>query len=374
MRPFDRSGPTHLSRYWAALVQNASPAELERLAARLDPEMIVSIDQMRSLRGDPQPDPAFVTRLEDRLMNAHAGAISMPNGSRPALIAPEPRVHLRPPAGVRRSLPLILAATVLIALIGALAAALLIDRSEPERRAAGPAILAPATPADETSTDRTLMEFLLAADALPSGEDTSAGLARFIIPAGTNSTWSDTCCTGPLMEYVIAGAYTVRAQDPITVFRADGTVEAVAADTAVTLTAGDALLSRNGTTVEASNTGTEPVDLLSWVMTDNTPIFNEHRLAGWTTAGTRDVHNPLDPIAGPAVVTLRQVTAPNGTSVAAPDGGTSIQFGMPANPDEAFIGHRSDGSVQVFGEVGEPVTVYILTFTQAGGETGTPVS
>ena len=49
---------------------------------------------------------------------------------------------------------------------------------------------------------------------------------------------------------------------------------------------------------------------------------------------------------------------PNGESVAAPESG--MQLVMPVD-DGSFVARLSDGSTQVFGEIDQPVTTYILT-------------
>jgi hypothetical protein len=59
----------------------------------------------------------------------------------------------------------------------------------------------------------------------------------------------------------------------------------------------------------------------------------------------------------------------NGESVPAPPSGYLF-----VNPpfDGGFIARHSDGSVQVFGQIGQPVEVYAITLTQAGDSGGTP--
>jgi hypothetical protein len=220
------------------------------------------------------------------------------------------------------------------------------------------------------SGSETLMEFEIPAEMLPTGDATSAGIVRLEVPVGSSETWTPTCCTGPLVEYVVSGEYTVRAQDQITVFRADGTAEEIAAGAAVTLGAGDGLLSRNQTVAQVSNTGTTPVDLLQWVMIDNTSAFNEHKLPGWVKTNTQVVRY-FSPEEGPVTVTLRRVEVQGIAEIPKPAEGISYQYGLPSVPRQVVIGDLTDG-LKVYGGEGETNAIYVLTTTQSDTESGTP--
>ena len=88
----------------------------------------------------------------------------------------------------------------------------------PDRDHGGaPAIEAPATPSPEASPDDTVLQLTLPATALPTGDKLGAGLAVFTIAPGTWSSWDQTCCPGVLVEHVVTGQYTVRAEVAITV-------------------------------------------------------------------------------------------------------------------------------------------------------------
>ena len=370
--------PRDLARFW-----DRRTARTLGEATDLDPSLVKVVDRFGEATDDvPDPDTTFVNHLWEDLMNAQSTTLSSSRptswrqdeserGMRSTPWSLAPALPLPRPAA--RWLPALVAAALLLVTLG-IAGYAILDRNGSTGRG-GPAIYAPATPSPEAeSTEETLMEIQIPANMLPTGRDISAGLVGLAIPVGTSSTWTPICCTGPLVEYVVSGTYTVRAQEPITVVRADGTVEAIGADTAVTLGPGDGLLSHNENVVEASNSGTTPVDLLQWVMIDDTAKFNEHKPSGWVRTGGPNIQRSLTPSDSPMVITLRRVTAENGAKIAAPDGGSSVQFAIPADPDTGLIGNSSDGSIVVYGEADTPVTVYILTATQGGGEGGTPAS
>jgi len=235
----------------------------------------------------------------------------------------------------------------------------------------GPAILAPASPEPTAeSTDNTVLETTIPADVIPASGFDSAGLALFTIPVGNRSTWEKFCCAGPLIEHVISGTVTVRIAAAIQVVRADGTVEDVPADTEVTLKPGDSLITRIEATREVANTGTEPVVLISFVALEgNSGHFDGDRLPGWQE-GVKDVLNdPLAFLHEPIAVRLSTTTVMNGESIPAPTSGYLF-----VNPpfDGGFIARHSDGSVQVFGQIGQPVEVYAITLTQSGDSGSTP--
>jgi hypothetical protein len=146
-----------------------------------------------------------------------------------------------------------------------------------DRHTGGPAIYAPATPSPEATPDDTVLHLTLPATALPTGDTLGAGLAVFTIAPGTRSSWDQTCCPGVLVEHVVAGQYSVRAEAAITIVRADQTVEAIPARTEVVLNPGDSLISRDEVAVEAANTGTEPVTLLSWLLIQGDGTFERQR-------------------------------------------------------------------------------------------------
>ncbi len=286
------------------------------------------------------------------------------------------RTHLRPIPIASRRQPALLGPPILryaaaAILILGIALAFDIFRDYRVDHDRGPAILAPASPEPTAgSTDDTVLETTIPAEAIPASGFDSAGLALFTIPVGNRSTWEDSCCAGPLIEHVVSGTVTVRVAAAIQVVRVDGTVENVPANTEVTLKPGDSLITRVETTREAANTGTDPVVLVSFgALEGSSSHFDGDRLPGWQE-GVKDVLNePLTFRPEPIAVRLRTTTVMNGESVPTPPSG--YLFVIPPF-DGGFIARHSDGSVQVFGQVGQPVDVYILTLTQSGDSGGTP--
>jgi len=271
------------------------------------------------------------------------------------------------------------AAAVLIALVGTLSQASnrsgsvwgwLRDRNGPS----GPAIDAPV--ATTIPADDGLLTITLPAGAIPRGEGVNAGLAHFSIPPGTRSTWIPYCCPGPMVEYVIAGTYTVRAQSAVRVVRADGTEEVVAAGVETVLDPGDALISRNETVVEGANTGDVPVELLNWVLLA-AGGFGGHALPGWASHNV-DVQGELVLPPGSAEVRLTTIELHPGTPVPLPsDGSLTFVVTLPSNALGTPVpsAYRDgDGAITSGRQV---ATVYLLTVSWTGVGTptpGTPIS
>ena len=280
------------------------------------------------------------------------------------------------PTSLGNRLPAVLAATLLIILIGATAARLWLDGNGSGPRSGGPIVYAPATPSpDATPTDETLFEISIPAEFLPTGENISVEFARLAVPAGTISEWTTDCCSGPLVEYVLSGAYTVRAHDPITVIRANGHTEAIPGGTEVTLGVGDGLLSHNENQVEASNTGSDPAILLQWVMIDNLIHFNGHQLPGWEFLQGPDGVRTFSLENTPAQIELRRVTSPAGKVIETRSDSTHVQVALFAEADsDGRVSRASDGSIIPYTPSGEAATVYIVSFSQAEATFGTPGS
>jgi hypothetical protein len=255
------------------------------------------------------------------------------------------------------------AAAVLLALVVVLAAGLFRDARRDHD--SHPAILAPATAEPADTFDA---QFTIPANAWPAAGVGSAGIEIFTIPVGLDASWSQTCCIGPLIEYVVSGSYAVRAAAPIQVLRADGSAEDVGANVQVTLGPGDGLLSRNETPVEASNKGTEPVRLLSFAGVEHNHMFGGHRLPGWQ-GGSPYALTDLQLGGESVTVRIRRVTVMNGDAVPPPTTGYMLVTPLTSG---GFVAGHSDGSIQVFGEIGKPVDAYVVTLTQEGDATPAP--
>jgi len=245
------------------------------------------------------------------------------------------------------------------------------DRSDDNQAATRPAEM-PNGLAEET-----LLTAMLPAEIWPQWRVDSEILAVTILP-GNRSTWWPTCCPGPMVEYVIEGAYAVRAQAPIRVVRAARAIEEVPAGTEVTLGPGDGLISRSETVVEAANTGTTPVTLLNWVMVDDdSGTSPAHLLAGWTRVDT-DGWYQMSPPVRPISVRLKRVTLPPKGELPLPPRGT-LQFCVTLRePDSTGTPFPLDTDVRTNGAIynryAQAITAYLVTVEFAEDPPGTAVA
>jgi hypothetical protein len=215
------------------------------------------------------------------------------------------------------------------------------------------------TPSPDDPVFETVFTTTLPPEALPSGDRLTAGLALFTIPVGAHSTWEPTCCPGPMVEYVVAGTYDVRAEAPMTVVRANGAVEEIAAGVDVALVAGDALISRNETVVEAWNDGPVPTLLLNWMVIDGAV---GHLVPGWVSTQS-DVQLRVTLPRAATTLTLLRITLPDGgEAMLEPAGG--MQFGVLGGAYVAQNGYftrRTDGSIRsIKASPGAPIVAYVL--------------
>jgi outer membrane protein assembly factor BamB len=121
MRGHDDDAAAKLSRYW-----NSTGEQDQAVPPGLDPTFVETIDRIGALDTTPDPDPAFIARLETHLLRRHGAAsgpdhplvlplspATMPNGHVTELDSPEPA----PP--IKRLWPVVeaLAAVLLIAVL-----------------------------------------------------------------------------------------------------------------------------------------------------------------------------------------------------------------------------------------------------------------
>jgi hypothetical protein len=122
-----------VGRYREALIRNAPPDELARLAADLDPETVATLRWMRESgrAARPTPDPLFAHRLERDLRRGFATSATEPLPFRgppppasrlPPSAAIPPSAFRLPPSASRPPgwLPLAVAAAVILVLAGVL--------------------------------------------------------------------------------------------------------------------------------------------------------------------------------------------------------------------------------------------------------------
>jgi hypothetical protein len=261
------------------------------------------------------------------------------------------------PAWIRRVAPLAAAAIMLLALT---AGFLTVWRGDQERPRTVPAAFL-ATPSVEPTIE-TVLTTRFAADQFPAGGPHSAGIAVFTLGVGLRSTWEPTCCPGPMIEHVLEGTYGVRAEAPITVIRADGSEEEIAAGTDVTLTPGDSLTSRNETVVETWNGGDVPVVLLTWIFVDGD---EGHLVPGWQS-GRTDIDLRVTVPSSAATARLQRITWPAGIE-GEMEAVTGQQFVVVVEGRGDVI-RRTDGTIKGFeADLGTPLVVYLLTLEEEIG-------
>ena len=130
----------------------------------------------------------------------------------------------------------------------------------------------PASPPAGTMAEETLVEITLPADTVPA--TIYSGQNHYTIPPGSSGRWepssfSATCCTGPRLNYVLEGTYTVRSEGPVQVLRSDAERwEDIPAGTEIVLEPGDALLSWMDDSFDAVNASSAPVELLDGILFD----------------------------------------------------------------------------------------------------------
>jgi hypothetical protein len=339
--------------------------------------------RVRALDTTPGPDPAFVRRLMEDLMSATtvpAGAAGYPtpNGRVPVGTgAPSASSH---PARAdhRRWRPLGLAAAVVLLALGGVALAVAVLDPQPGRNPVIPAaVLSPATPTVVSTGEEVLLDAEVPAGLLPHGDMVFGGLNHVTVPEGT-TTWdaaSGGCCPGIRVDYVLRGGLTVQVGAPATVVRADGTEEPVPAGGSVAIETGDALLAANDAGVSYTAGGAEPVELLFWILFDESEgsYSTDPIPLGWELHRTdfRGGHALPD---GPARLRLRRVElVPGGSLAAAPlRWGVTPLVDAAGTPVPPVLYVRSDGGLTNDGDT--PLDVYVASVAPLGGAPATPGS
>jgi hypothetical protein len=288
----------------------------------------------------------------------------------PAIAQPDmrrSRVTPRTPVGRGRFTPTVAMAALIVLIVASSYFAITSIRGGDHHPRSLPAAVVTTTPPRETVLTTTL-----AAADIPINESgtASSGLVLFTIPVGAHSTWEPTCCPGPMIEYVLDGIYGVRAQAPLTLVRANGRVEEIAAGTEATLAAGDSLISRNETVVETWNAGTVPTRLLNWMFIDGA---TGHLVPNWHADQSDIDLNATLPHAS-AVVTLQRVTVPSGVELSLePVDGLRCILPDPKRSDGTIF-RRTDGSIsKIKAGPGSPFVVYLLT-VDAAATSATPLT
>jgi hypothetical protein len=347
------------------------------IPGRLDSGLVQAVDRISALWESPVPSPDFVDRLEERMLNAEARSAEVVISPIAATPGETTRVTaidaVRTATGVRRWLPILVSAALVLATLGIAWREFGPGRDDPSSHTGAPAINAPASPTPDATPDDTVLELTLPVDALPTTDRIRTVVDHLSIPPGTTTGGSSNCCSGPMIQYVISGGYAVTVAAPVQVIRAESMIDQIPANTEVALGPGDSLISRSEAPVQITVAGSEPAELLNWVLVNHSADrtkTEEYVRHEWLVYRD-DTKNPLAALPRtPVTVRIRMVIVPNGNSIAAPESG--MQFVMPVD-DGSFVARLSDGSTQVFGEINQPVTTYILTTEQPGAATGTPL-
>jgi len=373
--------PDSFDRYWDSVAAGL-PGEL----TGVDPIQAETVRRFHAVEDVSGPETTFLDRLEADLglssaesrairsatyprssMNGHSASPSRRSSLHTAHIPRQHRWGLA--AGAVAALLLILGIGYVLFGSGFL---------EDDQRTTVPAAVAPtATPTPGVVSEETLLVYTIPAAELPT-INIGMGTTRNTIAPGHRSTWDPYCCPGPMLEYVLAGTYTVRAEAAIQVVRADGTRETVPAGVEVTLGPGDALISRNETVVEAANTGADTVHLINWTLIENTEEadFYGHLLPGWTN-NDPDVKGASSLGDGPATVTLQRVRLSPGATFS-PNVNGVFQFTVPmpqnaaGTPVASYAVREADGTIRIIGN--DVITIYVLTLEPSGVEAGSPVA
>jgi hypothetical protein len=234
-----------------------------------------------------------------------------------------------------------------------------------------PAVIAtPATPAPGTTAEGTLVAFTLP-EGMPG--EVTGGMNAYTLPPQSAGRWEPTsmtatCCTGPRLNYIVAGTYTVRSDGPMQLLRGGGTgvPEEIAAGTEIVLSPGDALLSEMADPFEAANTGSTPVVLLDGVLfagdsgSDPIPAESSGRPV-WQYIDQDIMLGPQPVPPGPVSLRVQQATLEPGAVFPRPPA-ASLQLAVAVEPDSLVL--TASGSNERPFDLSnlstEPVTVYIL--------------
>jgi hypothetical protein len=359
---------------------------------RTDGDALVE-SRLRALYHPPEPDPAFVTQLEEELMVAHSVAVptsgldwpTTPNGR--AVPSPAewsvPVPSLGPHARRHRwAFAQLATAALLVFTLGITYLALRPGHPATDRLAVLPAMGAtPAAPAPGVTAEEELLAVALSPEALPHGDDATFGLVHYTIPAGAAGTWPppqpaagcpEAGCLGVDLAYVLEGDLTVTATGPVQVVRSDGrgAAEPIPAGTALTLGPGDATLRPNGTTADYANAGVTPVQLVLGYLTPG-GILTYQIPSGWDTHDVGSFSGgQLAEVAGPATLRLRRADLAADAVFAAPPG-AAAQVGV-AESDSAALGSQSDGALVNVGD--QAATVYALALEPSELRHATPAA
>jgi DNA-binding beta-propeller fold protein YncE len=358
-----------ISAYRDALLRDASPDELARLAASLDPDIVALLDLFRTAQREPAPpDAAFVARL-DRLIAAAPGPedAQAPNGFAPFRLRRSHAVNGRKPHGglemsatrpllaPRQALQHLATAVLLILLVAASLFAVLIPLRG--RVNLGLPLIVP----EAVETADTVLLDLTLSDIPPYLAQ--GGMAVTTYPPGGSS--QELAANSTEVLYIAAGPMTVRvveALQPVRVIAprtaGDGTPDQLlSVGDELDLATGATIVSPPETIIDLVNAGSASTVMLDLLW--STPSYStEDGGAVWQRARGGKSQDLVLPVS----IILRRVTldidetfpAPTSTDVsqaaATVDGDRKLDLVL--TPELDFVNAGK-----------EPLDLYVLTVT-----------
>jgi hypothetical protein len=216
------------------------------------------------------------------------------------------------------------------------------------------ATLETATPAEATPAAARLELQGVVEDMHPGS--TWTGIARDFLEPGAEVALQDgkrnDSAISSTFLLIEAGRLEVRAGGPVAVQRrGDGNQTTAAANTTVTLEAGDGAVIAPGVAIDLRNPGPDPAVAIN---ADLTPIGDGPSAAGYRFDILANQYN----LPAPAVMTLHQTTLAPSEVLPDPTGG-AVQLAAPTSSTGLLV-HTSDG----YRNAGQsPLDIYVLTIT-----------
>ena len=334
----------------------------------------VVVRRLHALHRPPGAAPAFVTRLEEEIMNSAVVPAHTQRRYVPSSLNGRASTAFPPRRAARTLLPvprfishIALAAMVALIVVGSYLAWWPQD-SAPRRGSQVPAAL--SSPVATPTTDAQAAESVLITQFdtawLPSGLSTTF-LVRVVIDPGVRTTRQPgDFPSGARIDYVVAGSYTVRSEGPLTVMRGNGAdtpASEIPPGTEVALAAGDAVIHQDNAAGQIfGNPGTEPtVVMFAGILKSSLPSPPTGMVAG--TPAER-----VETLEGPVAVELRRSEIEPGGTLAGPEAdAVQLVIGEPGPAGSVSLAERSDGSVRNLEQ--DPVSVWILLVTPASSAT-----
>lgn len=380
----DHDHDTELSRFWNELSETGEIAPTS-----LDPETAALIRRLHVSANAPLPGSArervwrgLLDRYDDPVTGKEPNMHTVTNVIRPGLNGQAIPMRPRPPTDY---LPrpadhrlLLVAAVLVVAIIGGIAGAIIADRLDSNGPRPAPAILAPGTPSPDTGiTDETIAEVSLPADLLPPGESVTAGMTIATVPVGTSQQPAEEAIRNPGVQasYILDGTVSVVSDEQMHLIEpgGTGTMEAVEAGTEVVLEPGDTLVTRKSRGEVWTNDGPAEVQMIVMEVYGGQAATSFWPL-GWTSGGVYDYDELTMPADQPALLRLRRVTAPTDTVLPLPPEALAQFARLESDETGSSLGQQSDGSVKFISGDDKPVTAYIMTVELAGDGPGTPAA